>query len=300
MKNLVSIKDLTKEEIIALLEEAKIRKANPSPSLLKGYLMASCFFEPSTRTRFSFESAMKRLGGEVLSCADGSGSSMAKGETLFDTIKTIGLYSDLVVLRHPAEGSAKVASEATTRPVINAGDGANEHPTQTLLDLFSIQESQGRLEGLKIAFVGDLLYGRTVHSLALSMHHFENRLYFVSPPTLQMPDKICEKLRRQGIPFSFHQSIEEVLGKVDILYMTRVQKERFPDQDSFEKRSQGYRLTVEMLAKAKENLRVLHPLPRLQEISPEVDKTPYAYYFTQAENGVYVRQALLTKLLGVR
>jgi len=298
MKDLVSIKELSKDEIQALLKRAMEMKQKPPGPILQGHVMASCFFEPSTRTRLSFEAAMKRLGGEVIGFSDDKSTAAKKGESLHDSMKVIGLYSDVVVIRHPLEGSARQASEATEKPVINAGDGANEHPTQTLLDLFTIQECQGKLDGLHIAFVGDLLYGRTVHSLAYALKQFDVRLYFVSPPTLQMPDNVCEDLKRAGVRYSFHNSIDEVLGKCDILYMTRVQKERFTNAEEYKRVKDHFILTAEMLEKAKEGLKVLHPLPRVNEIAQAVDATEHAYYFPQAENGLYVRQALLCKLLG--
>lgn len=298
MKNLVSIKQLGKAEILALLERAaKLKKHSPGP-ILQGQLMASCFFEPSTRTRLSFEAAMKRLGGEVIGFSDHNSLSTQKGESLHDSIKVIGLYSDVIVLRHPLEGAARHATEATEKPVINAGDGANEHPTQTLLDLFTIQEAQNSLEGLRIAFVGDLLYGRTVHSLVYALKHFSPRLYFISPPSLSMPESICEELKRAGIPYSFHQSIDEVMDRTDILYMTRMQKERYALQN-YQKGDEGrYLLTPDCLKKGGGDLKILHPLPRVDEIAREVDQTKQAYYFTQAENGLYVRQAILCEVLG--
>jgi aspartate carbamoyltransferase catalytic subunit len=297
-QDILSIKEMSKAQILEILSRAsEIKKNHPGP-ILKGHLMASCFFEPSTRTRLSFETAMRRLGGEVIGFAEPTISSAQKGESLHDAIKIIGLYSDLVVLRHPLEGSARQAAEATEKPVINAGDGANEHPTQTLLDLFTILECQKKLEGLNVAFVGDLLYGRTVHSLSLGLRLFGSRLYFVSPPSLAMPDTICQTLRQGGIPFSFHQSIEEVIDKVDILYMTRVQKERFASPDEYAHVKDRFILSTSLLEKAQPHLRVLHPLPRVNEIEKGVDATPYAYYFQQAENSLYVRQAILAMLLG--
>lgn len=298
MHDLVSIKELSREEIQALLNQALEMKQKPPGPILQGHVMASCFFEPSTRTRLSFEAAMKRLGGEVIGFSDAKSLSVKKGESLHDSMKVIGLYSDVIVIRHPLDGAARQVAEATEKPVINAGDGANEHPTQALLDLFTIQECSGKLDGLHIAFVGDLLYGRTVHSLAYALKHFDVRLYFVSPPTLSMPDYVCEELKKAGIPFSFHNAIDDVIGKSDILYMTRVQKERFNDEEEYQRLKDHFILTSEMLHKTKQGLKVLHPLPRMNEIAQEVDETDQAYYFSQAENGLYVRQALLCKLLG--
>lgn len=298
MKNILSMKEMQKNDIVSILTRARQFKQNPPDKILKGSIMASCFYEPSTRTRLSFESAMRKMGGEVIGFSEGATTSSQKGESLYDAMKIIGYYSDLIVLRHPLEGAARQAAKATDKPVINAGDGANEHPTQTLLDLFTIQECQGKLEGLNIAFVGDLLYGRTVHSLALALRHFHARLFFIAPQVLAMPDSICLELRRAGIPFSFHKSIEEVIGRCDILYMTRIQQERFGSQEEYERLKGHFVLTRETLAWAREHLRVLHPLPRLSEIDFEVDDTPYAYYFKQAENGLYTRQAILAMLMG--
>lgn len=288
---------MKKEQILHLLEEARAIKQEPPGRVLEGKIMASCFFEPSTRTRLSFESAMRRLGGEVIGFSDALHTSSQKGESLYDMMKVIGFYSDVIVLRYPLEGASRQATMATDKPIINAGDGANEHPTQTLLDLFSIQESQGKLEGLKVALVGDLLHGRTVHSLALGLSHFKTRLYFVSPPHFAMPDEICRRLRQSGTPYSFHQSLEEVVPQCDILYMTRVQEERFGPASTIQKGKAPFVLTLNSLQSAKNNLKVLHPLPRVHEIAPEVDASPHAYYFQQAENGLFVRQAILMHLL---
>lgn len=296
--DILSIKELGKEAILRILDRAEeMKKESPGP-ILKGHLMASCFYEPSTRTRLSFETAMRRLGGDVIGFSDHATTSTQKGESLHDSIKMMGLYSDLIVIRHPLEGSARHAAEATSKPVINAGDGANEHPTQTLLDLFTIRECQKKLEGLNIACVGDLLYSRALHSLSLALRLFGCRLYFVAPPSLPMPDTICQTLRQAGTPFSFHTTIEEVIDKVDILYMTRVQKERFVNQEEYHEVKDCFILTPQMLERAGEHMKVLHPFPRVNEIVKEVDSTPYAYYFQQAENGIYVRQALLAMLLG--
>ncbi len=297
-KDIISIDDLSKTEILHILTLAQQLKKQPSPSVLSGKIMASCFFEPSTRTRISFETAMLRLGGNVTGFATGDTSSAKKGESLQDTIKIMGQYADIIVIRHPLEGSARVASEATDIPIINGGDGANQHPTQTLLDLMTIRECQHKLQGLNIALAGDLKYGRTVHSLALASALFNIRLYFISPPALEMPDWICKILRSKRVKFSFHNSIEEVIPKADILYMTRLQKERFSDSLEFERTVSSYILKNSMLKNAKKNLRILHPLPRIDEIKNEMDETPYAYYFQQAQNGLYIRQALLGLVLG--
>ena len=297
-KSITSINLLSKEEILSILDCSKKMKEEKISTPLQGKVMASCFYEPSTRTRLSFESAMYRLGGSVLGFSDGKMTSSSKGESLYDSIKVIGQYVDIIVIRHPLEGSTQRATEATDKPIINAGDGTNQHPTQTLLDLFSIQESQGSLENLHIAMIGDLRYGRTVHSLAQACAHFNSRLYFVSPVFLEIPQKICHDLREKGIKFSFHRNIEEIKHKVDILYFTRIQQERFNNKAEYENLKDSYILSTKSLCNnVKKNLKILHPLPRVNEISPSVDKTPYAYYFQQAQNGLYVRQALLSLLL---
>jgi len=297
-RDIISIKEISKNEILAILKNAKKLKNKAHPNLLKNKVMASCFFEPSTRTRLSFESAMYHLGGSVIGFADPGVTSTKKGETLYDSIKIIGQYADVVAMRHPLEGAARRASEATKKPILNGGDGANQHPTQTLLDLFTIAECQKKLEGLKIALVGDLKYGRTTHSLAQALIHFGAQLYFVAPQSLQMPEYILEELKENGTKFSLHQKIEEVVDKVDILYMTRIQGERFSDPKEYDKVKNVFILNAGMLKNAKSNLRVLHPLPRVNEIDTDVDSTKHAYYFEQAENGLYVREALLAMVLG--
>jgi len=295
-KDLISISDLSVEEIRVILKRAEHIKKGKVISNGKNNILASCFYEPSTRTRFSFESAMMRIGGNVIGFSEPSITSSSKGESLTDTMKVLSRYVDVIVLRHPKEGAARVVSEVADVPIINAGDGANQHPTQTLLDLFTIKECQRKLQGVRIAFVGDLKYGRTVHSLAMAACHFDMRMYFVSPDALTLPKEISDELRRNAIRYSFHRSISEILEKVDVLYMTRLQKERF--EGSKEIDTSFYHLTKEHLKKAKKNLRILHPLPRLHEVDPEIDHTPYAYYFQQAENGLYIRMALLSLILG--
>jgi aspartate carbamoyltransferase catalytic subunit len=298
-RSLISISDLSKEEILFILKKTEeIKKRAPKQSL-KGKILASCFFEPSTRTRLSFESAMIRCDGSVIGFSDPSSTSAKKGESLHDTMRIVGQYADILVIRHPDEGSALIASEATDKPVINAGDGANQHPTQTLLDLFTIKESQGKLKGLSMALVGDLKYGRTVHSLSLACSHFDIRLFFVSPEQLNLPEEISHLLKKQGVKCSFHHTIEEVLGKVDILYMARIQKERF-EPVVYEKFKDSFILTEKMLGKAKKNLKILHPFPRVNEIEIAIDKSSHALYFQQAENGLYVRMALLSLILELR
>ena len=295
-KHVISISDLTRSDMELVVATAQRLKAEPDTRLLKDKLVASCFFEASTRTRLSFETAVQRLGGNIIGFADGGNTSAKKGETLADSVRIITSYTDAFVIRHPQEGAARLAAEFSRVPVINAGDGSNQHPTQTLLDLFTIYETQGRLDGLKIAFVGDLKYGRTVHSLAQALSLFGARLYFVSPEALAMPEYLCEELEERGIEYSVHEELEEIIHELDILYMTRVQKERF-DETEYKHIAARFVLTTETLEGAKANLKILHPLPRVDEIHIDVDATPYAYYFQQAENGVYARQALLALLL---
>jgi aspartate carbamoyltransferase catalytic subunit len=295
--DLISIADLSLEQIDHILERAKYFKKNKNSTMLQGKVIATLFFEPSTRTRLSFESAIMRLGGNVIGFSEATNTAVKKGESLHDTIKVISRYADAIVIRHPLEGAARLAAEAANIPVINAGDGANEHPTQTLLDLFTIKECQRRLHELHIGFVGDLKYGRTVHSLALASSLYNMRLYFISPQSLPMPESICQELKKKKIKFTFHQRMEEIIPKLDILYMTRLQKERF-DPDDYERIKEHFILRPEMIKEAMPHFKILHPLPRLSEIDTKIDHTPHANYFDQAENGVYVRQALLTLILG--
>ena len=296
MKNrdLVSISDLTKQEIEHILNTANQLKEHPAPTLCKGSILANCFYEPSTRTRLSFEAAMYRLGGAVIGFSEPSLTSAKKGESLSDSIRIISAYADILTIRHPLEGSARLAADISPKPVINAGDGANQHPTQTLLDLFSIRQCQNQIDDLSMAIAGDLKYGRTVHSLCLALLHYRVRLYFISPESLPLPEAIIQELRRRGVKFSFHTTLNEVLPKADILYMTRIQKERMGDMEL----ENTCRLHHSQLHKAKPNLKILHPLPRVDEIDPAIDATPHAYYFEQAENGLYIRMALLALLLG--
>lgn len=297
IQDLISIRDLSQEEILGILDAAKTLKRQPEPDTLRGKILATLFFEPSTRTRLSFETAMQRLGGRVIGFADPATSSATKGETLHDAAKIVGQYADAIVIRHPLDGAARAAAEATNKPVVNAGDGANQHPTQCLLDLFTISETQGKLDNLRIAFVGDLKYGRTVHSLLQALIHFSPHLLLVSPKELMVPDHFLAELDAHHISYSTHGTLEEVIGKSDILYMTRIQKERFKDPFEYQKLQNAFELTAAKLRDAKPNLRVLHPLPRVHEIHRDVDATPYAYYFQEAENGLYVRQAILKMLL---
>ncbi|MFP1767191.1 aspartate carbamoyltransferase [Lonsdalea quercina] len=298
-RHIISINDLSRDDLLLTLKVAASLKANPQPELLKHKVIASCFFEASTRTRLSFETAMHRLGASVVGFADSSNTSLGKkGETLADTISVVSNYVDAIVMRHPQEGAARLAAEFSQGiPVLNAGDGANQHPSQTLLDLFTIQETQGRLDNINIAMVGDLKYGRTVHSLTQALAKFEgNRFYFIAPDALAMPDYILKMLDDRNISYSLHNSIEEVVPALDILYMTRVQKERLDPSEYINIKAQ-YILHAVDLAEARANLKVLHPLPRIDEITTDVDDTPYAYYFQQAGNGIFARQALLALVL---
>lgn len=298
-KHIISIPELSRSELELIIDTAANLKAEPNPTLLKNKVVASCFFEPSTRTRLSFETAVERLGGSVIGFDNGGNTSLAKkGETLADSVQVISSYVDAFVMRHPQEGAARLASEFSNGvPIINGGDGANQHPTQTLLDLFSIYETQGTLDNLNVAFVGDLKYGRTVHSLTQALAKFNNvRFFFIAPEALAMPQYICEELQEAGIKFSMHSNIEEVVPELDVLYMTRVQKERF-DESEYAHIKSAFILTAATLVEARDNLKVLHPLPRVDEITTDVDKTKHAYYFEQAENGVYAREALLALVL---
>ncbi|MCE2571235.1 aspartate carbamoyltransferase [Motilimonas eburnea] len=296
-KDIISIADLSRSELELIVATAKKLKHQPQPELLKNKIVASCFFEASTRTRLSFETAVQRLGGSVIGFDSGGNTSLAqKGETLSDSVKVISSYADGFFMRHPQEGAARLAAEFASIPVINGGDGSNQHPTQTLLDLFTIYETQQQLEGLNIAFVGDLKYGRTVHSLAQALSLFNCNFFFIAPSALAMPDYILEELDDAGIKYSLHSSIEEVIADLDILYMTRVQKERF-DETEYQHLKSAFVLNGSMLENVRDNLKILHPLPRIDEITTDVDITPYAYYFQQAENGVYARQALLALVL---
>src|SRR4030043_1958800 len=299
-KSLISINDYSKENYMRILELAEEFEKNPKQNLLQGYVIATLFFEPSTRTRLSFESAINRLGGRVIGFAEAGITSATKGESLRDTIKTVSNYCDLIVMRHPLEGSARFASEVAGVPVINAGDGANQHPTQTLLDLYSINKTQGKLDDLNIFFVGDLKYGRTVHSLLMAMSKFKTTFNFISPDELKMPDEYKLYLDNLGLKYYEHKDFTEIISRADIIYMTRVQKERFSDPIEYEKVKNVYVLRNSMLTNTKPNMRILHPLPRVNEINPDVDTNPKAYYFEQALNGVYTRQAILCSLLGIK
>ena len=298
--SLVSISDINKEEILRLLEQARYFEENPNHKILDGKVVATLFFEPSTRTRLSFETAVNRLGGRVIGFSDASTTSSSKGETLKDTIKMVSNYVDLIIMRHYLEGAARYASEVTDTPVINAGDGANQHPTQTMLDLYSIYKTQGTLENLTITMVGDLKYGRTVHSLLMAMRYFNPTFRFVACKELQMPAEYKDFCDKNGIAYSEHTDFSaDVINSSDIIYMTRVQRERFTDIMEYEKVKNLYTLHNAMLDGSRDNLRTLHPLPRVNEIDYDVDDNPKAYYFQQAQNGLYARQAIICKALGI-
>ena len=299
-RSLVSIDDLSTAEILKILKLAAAFEKNPVQDILRGKVVATLFFEPSTRTRLSFESAVNKLGGKIIGFTDSSTSSVTKGETLNDTIRTVNNYVDLIVMRHPIEGSARYASEISTVPVINAGDGANQHPTQTLLDLYSILKTQGKLENLNICMVGDLKYGRTVHSLMMAMSRWNTSFNFVAPDELRMPDEYKLYLDNLGLKYHETTDLNSVINKADIIYMTRVQKERFSDPMEYEKVKNAYVLHDYMLADTKPGMRILHPLPRVNEINPDVDSNEKAYYFEQALNGVFTRQAIICTLLGIK
>lgn len=299
-KNLISIQDFSKEELLHILEVAKEFEANREQNFLEGKVIACLFFEPSTRTRLSFEAAVNRLGARVIGFPDSRNTSVAKGETLEDTIHIVSNYVDMIVMRHPMAGAADIAAKISPVPVVNAGDGANQHPTQTLLDMYSILKTQGRLDNLKINMVGDLKYGRTIHSLVEAMYYFNPTFVFTAPEELQIPKKYLEFLDSKGVKYEFAEKIEDHLNDCDILYMTRVQQERFPDIDEYNKVKDFYKLTADMLGNVKPGMKIMHPLPRIGEIALDVDETPYAYYFQQAGNGMYVRMAIISYLLGYR
>ncbi len=299
--SLVSIADLTKDEILDLLKTAEYFERHPNSKILDGRVAATLFFEPSTRTRLSFETAVNRLGGRVIGFSDASTSSSSKGETLHDTIKMVSNYVDIIIMRHFLEGAARYASEVTDVPVVNAGDGANQHPSQTMLDLYSIYKTQGTLYDLTITMVGDLKYGRTVHSLIMAMQYFRPKFNFVACHELAMPDEYKRFCDEKGIPYTETTDFSpEVINSSDIIYMTRVQRERFTDIMEYERVKDLYNLHNSMLDNSKDNLRILHPLPRITEISYDVDANPKAYYFDQARNGLYARQAIICRALGIK
>ncbi|MBR3413229.1 MAG: aspartate carbamoyltransferase [Bacteroidales bacterium] len=299
-RNLISITDFSKEEYIEVLDIAEDFEKNPKQRILSDKVVATLFFEPSTRTRLSFESAANQLGARIIGFSDPGGTSVQKGESLHDTIVMVSSYADLIVMRNPKEGSSRYASEVATVPVINAGDGANQHPTQCMLDLYSIRKTQGTLDNLNIALVGDLKYGRTVHSLVQAMCNFNATFHLVSPTELKLPSSVKMSIKDAGLKYYQYTDIRSIIPLSDIIYMTRVQRERFPDPLEYERVKDSCILSADMLEGCKPNMRVLHPLPRVNEITTDVDKTPYAYYFRQAQNGVYVRQALMAAILGAK
>ena len=296
------MKDFSREEIDHVLDTAEklesVASGMEKSRLLDGKIIALLFFEPSTRTRLSFETATQRLGGQVINLGSVEASSVMKGENLADTIRVISKYADLIVLRHPQDGSARMASEFASVPIINGGDGSVHHPTQTFLDLYTIRR-ESHLEGLKIAMAGDLKYGRTVHSLCHALSLYGAEMTFVSPPELRMPSEIVRDLERQNIKVRETDSFEDVIGDIEVLYMTRVQQERFPDPEEYEKVKNRLKITGELLKGAAPDLKILHPLPRVNEIAPDVDDTPHACYFQQAFYGVPTRMALLALAMGV-
>lgn len=295
-RDIISIRDFSMEEIEFILNKADEIRKNPPGEVLKGKILACLFYEPSTRTRLSFEAAMERLGGRVIGFSNASISSVAKGESLTDTVRTVERYCDAIVIRHPKEGSARLCSRVASVPVINAGDGSNQHPTQTLLDLYTTRREMGRLD-VEVAILGDLKYGRTVHSLAYALGMFNAGITLVSPRGLEMPREVLSDLRDSGVTVREETSIGEAIPKVDVLYVTRIQKERFPDPEEYEKVKGAYRITPSTLESAKEDLIILHPLPRVDEISPEIDATRHAKYFEQVHYGIPVRMAILSLIL---
>lgn len=298
--NFVTIADLSKEKILYMIKSAQEFEKHPNRETLKGKIVATLFFEPSTRTRLSFETAANRLGARVIGFSDAKVTSTTKGETLKDTILMVSNYADVIVMRHYIEGAAQYASEIAPVPIINAGDGAHQHPSQCMLDLYSIYKTQGTLDNLEICLVGDLKYGRTVHSLIMAMRHFNPTFHFIAPKELSMPDEYKLYCRENGIKYIEHTEFnEEIISKADILYMTRVQKERFSDLMEYEKVKNVYILKNDMLKNARENMKILHPLPRVNEIEYEVDTNPHAYYIQQAQNGLYAREAIICDVLDI-
>ncbi len=299
-RSLVTIAEHSRERLEYLIRMAEEFERYPNSRLLEGRVVATLFFEPSTRTRLSFETAANRLGARVIGFADPKVTSGMKGETLKDTIMMVSNYADVIVMRHYLEGAARYASEIAPVPIINAGDGANQHPSQTMLDLYSIYKTQGTLDGLQIYLVGDLKYGRTVHSLLTAMRHFSPTFHFIAPDELAMPEYWKQYCKSLGIRYVEHTDFDEdTIRDADILYMTRVQKERFTDLMEYERVKDRYLLKLDMLGKAKENMKILHPLPRVNEIEYSIDDNPHAYYFEQARNGLYARQAIICDVLGI-
>lgn len=298
--NFVTIADLSKEKILYMIKLAQEFEKHPNREILKGKVVATLFFEPSTRTRLSFETAANRLGARVIGFSDAKVTSATKGETLKDTILMVSNYADAIVMRHYIEGAAQYASEVAPIPIINAGDGAHQHPSQCMLDLYSIYKTQGTLENLNICLVGDLKYGRTVHSLIMAMRHFNPTFHFIAPKELAMPNEYKIYCKEHNIKYVEHTAFnEKIINEADILYMTRVQKERFSDLMEYEKVKNVYILKNEMLNNARDNMKILHPFPRVNEIEYEVDTNPHAYYIQQAQNGLYAREAIICDVLGL-
>lgn len=297
-RDIISINDFSKEELLHILKLVRQFEQKPKNNLLKGKILAALFFEPSTRTRLSFVSAMEQLGGEVIGFSNANVTSVQKGESLWDTIKMTEVYADVIVMRHPLEGSARLAAEAASIPVINGGDGSNQHPTQTILDMYTILKTKGRLDNLHVGFVGDLKYGRTVHSLVIALAHFNPTFYFIAPDELQIPDNYLDELFQKKVKYHKTSDLARFSKELDVLYVTRIQKERFPDPLEYEKFKGLYRIDEAFLQNAKKELKIMHPLPRVDEIDKSVDNTPYAAYFGQAANGIPVRKALLALVLG--
>jgi aspartate carbamoyltransferase catalytic subunit len=298
-RDIISIKDFSKEEINHVFKTARTMEplVAKGSDMLKGKILATLFFEASTRTRLSFESSMQRLGGSTIGFAEAEIASVRKGENLADTVRTVENYADVIAMRHPLEGAARLAAEFSNVPIVNGGSGGEEHPTQALLDMYTMLKEKGRIEGLKIALVGDLRYGRTVHSLAYGLSLFDIELYLVSPETLRMRREVLQTIKGR-ISVTEKTSLEKIVPIVDVLYMTRIQKERFPDPAEYAKVKGSYRIDLETLSDAKKNLIIMHPLPRVDEIAPEVDNTQFARYFQQVRNGIVVRMALLALILG--
>lgn len=298
-RSIITLANHSREKIIELIHMSEEFERHPNRRLLEGKIVATLFFEPSTRTRLSFETAANRLGARVIGFTDPKVTSSTKGETLHDTIKMVSNYADVIVMRHYLEGAAQYASEVTSVPIINAGDGSNQHPSQTMLDLYSIYKTQGHLDNLHIYLVGDLKYGRTVHSLLMAMRHFNPTFHFIAPKELEMPEEYKIYCKKNHISYTETRDFnEDVISDADILYMTRVQRERFTDLMEYERVKDSYLLSARLLGKAKPNMKILHPLPRVNEISMDVDNDPHAYYFEQARNGVFARQALISDVLG--
>jgi aspartate carbamoyltransferase catalytic subunit len=298
-RDIISIEDFSREEISYILDNGKAMEplASKGSDMLKGKILATLFFEPSTRTRLSFEAAMLKLGGSIIGFAEAEIASVKKGENLADTVRTVENYADVIALRHPLDGAAKLAAELSKVPIINGGSGAEEHPTQALIDLYTMQKEKGKIDGLKIALVGDLRYGRTVHSLAYALSLYNIELYLISPESLRMRREVLRAIKNK-IPVTEDSNLEKVIPQIDVLYVTRIQKERFPDPAEYAKVKGVYKIDLKTLSTAKKDLIILHPLPRIDEIAAEVDNTPQARYFQQVWNGVVVRMALLALVLG--